>query len=119
VIANAYESAGFLPLLWAALIVMAPLFEETFFRGFMLEGFCYTKLRAVGAILLTSLVWSAIHIQYDVYQVATIFVGGLLLGTAKLRTGSVLVTMSMHCLQNVLATVETAIYVHLNGNGAA
>lgn len=117
VMANAYQTAGFLPLFWAALVVMAPLFEETFFRGFMLEGFRYTRLGAVGAVLVTALVWSAIHIQYDFYQIATIFVGGLLLGTAKLRTGSVVVTMSMHCLQNIVATIETAVYVHLNGNG--
>ncbi|HEV3020821.1 MAG TPA: hypothetical protein VGX76_00075, partial [Pirellulales bacterium] len=34
----AYTTAGFLPLLWIALIVLAPLFEEIFFRGFLLEG---------------------------------------------------------------------------------
>ena len=115
---NAYKSAGFLPPLWIALVVMAPVFEEVFFRGFMLEGFRRTKLGAIGAVLLTSIVWAGIHIQYDAYQIGTIFVGGLILGTAKIRTRSVLVTMAMHCLQNLIATIEAAVYVYLNGNSA-
>jgi len=68
VIATAYSTAGFLPLLWIALVVMAPVFEESFFRGCMLEGFRHTRLRA--------------------------------------------------SLQNIIATIETAVYVHLQGNAA-
>ncbi|HVX10677.1 MAG TPA: CPBP family intramembrane glutamic endopeptidase [Pirellulales bacterium] len=112
-VANAYESAVVLPVLWIALVVAAPLFEEVFFRGFMLEGFRYTRLGPWGAILLTSLVWSAIHVQYDAFQIGGIFLGGLLLGAARIRTGSVFLTMAMHALQNVIATVEAAVYVHL------
>lgn len=115
--ARAYRSAGFLPLLWIALVVAAPLFEEAFFRGFMLEGFRHSRLGAIGAVLLTSLAWAAIHIQYDAYEIGTIFVGGLLLGTAKIRTGSVLLTMAMHSLLNIVATIEAAIFVHANGAG--
>jgi hypothetical protein len=114
---DAYKSAGFVPLLWLSLIVAAPIFEEAFFRGFMLEGIRRTRLGPIGAVLLTSLVWAGIHLQYDAYQVAVIFVGGLLFGTARIRSGSVLLTMAMHCLQNVLATLETVVYLHLNDGG--
>lgn len=114
---DAYQTAGFVPLLWLALVVAAPVFEEAFFRGFMLEGFRQSRLGPVGAVLLTSFAWAAIHLQYDVYQVAVIFFGGLLFGAAKIQTGSVLLTMIMHALQNVLANAETAISVHLNAAG--
>jgi membrane protease YdiL (CAAX protease family) len=115
-VVSAYKSAGFLPLLWVALVILAPLFEEAFFRGFMLEGFRHSRLGAVGAVTLTSIAWAAIHIQYDAYQIGTIFVGGLLLGAARIRTGSVLLTMGMHSLQNIVATIEAVVYIYLDGN---
>jgi membrane protease YdiL (CAAX protease family) len=33
-----YQTAGVLPLFWLAIVVMAPLFEEVFFRGFLFAG---------------------------------------------------------------------------------
>lgn len=112
--ANAYRTAGVLPLLWIALLVMPPLFEESFMRGFMLEGFRRTRLGATGAVVVTSAVWASVHLQYGLYEIAVIFVGGLLLGAAKVRTGSIYVPMAMHCLQNLIATAEAAVYVSLN-----
>lgn len=109
--ARAYETAGFLPLLWFAVVCLAPLFEETFFRGFMFAGIRPSRLGSPGAIAITALVWACIHLQYDVYQMATIFVGGLLLGTARLKTDSVYMPMAMHAIWNVIATVETALFV--------
>lgn len=112
--ANAYQTAGVLPLLWIALLVMPPLFEESFMRGFMLEGFRRTRLGATGAVVVTSALWAGVHLQYGLYEIAVIFVGGLLLGAAKLRTGSIYVPMAMHGLQNLIATAEAAVYVGLN-----
>jgi uncharacterized protein len=94
------------PLLWATLLVAAPLFEEFFFRGFMFRGIQASPLGNIGAVLLTSLVWAAIHLQYDIYQIGVIFLGGCLLGTARARTGSCRITMGMHFLMNLIATAE-------------
>jgi len=105
---EAYQTAGFVPLLWIALVCAAPLFEETFFRSFLLQGFRYSWLGSVGAIVITSFLWAIIHLQYDLYQISIIFFGGLLLGTARLKTGSVYVVIAMHALWNMIATVETA-----------
>jgi len=109
--AEAYQTAGFLPLLWLALVGAAPLFEEIFFRGFLFQGLQHSWPGATGAIVITALVWAAIHMQYDAYQILTIFLGGLLLGAARWKTGSVSTTIIMHAFWNVLATVETAISV--------
>jgi hypothetical protein len=108
---TAYETAGFLPLLWFAIICLAPLFEEIFFRGFLFSGIRHSRLGGAGAILITSLVWAGIHVQYDAYQVSTIFAGGLLLGMARLKTDSVYMTIAMHVIWNIIAMVETAIVV--------
>ena len=96
-------------LLWLALAVAAPVFEEICFRGFIFTGLAESRLRWQGATLITSLLWASIHVQYDWYGMATIFALGLVLGTARAITNSTLLTMSLHCLINVLATVETAI----------
>jgi membrane protease YdiL (CAAX protease family) len=109
VMVEAYQTAGFLPLLWIAMIVAAPLFEEVFFRGFLFRGIQHSWLGAVGAILITSLVWASGHMQYDLCDVSLIFVGGLVLGTIRLKTDSCLPTMATHVLWNLIATVETAI----------
>jgi uncharacterized protein len=58
-----YQTAGFLPLLWATLLVEAPLFEELFFRGFMFRGIQQSRLGGVGAVAVTSLAFTAMHVQ--------------------------------------------------------
>jgi beta-phosphoglucomutase len=110
---NAYQTAGFLPLLWLGLIVGAPLAEETLFRGFMFTGFLHSRVGAPGAIILTSLFWSLTHLQYDAYGIGTIFLSGLFLGLVRLRTGSIYATMFLHGLMNFVATVETAWVLNL------
>jgi beta-phosphoglucomutase len=105
---KAYETAGFLPLLWVGLVVGAPLAEETLFRGFMFTGFQHSRVGATGAIVLTSLLWSLTHLQYDAYGIATIFVSGLFLGFVRAKTSSIYATMFLHGLMNFVATVETA-----------
>ena len=56
---------GALWLLVIAFCVAAPITEEFFARGFLYRGWSETALRPGGAILLSSLVWTALHLQYD------------------------------------------------------
>ena len=71
-----------------------------------------------GAILLTSTLWSVIHVQYDLYGVANIFAAGLLLGYARLKTNSILPTILMHALMNLAATIQVAALVWFEGRGS-
>lgn len=109
---SAYRSVIFKPLLWFAVVVGAPLFEEFFFRGFVLAGFRYSRLGSIGAVVLTSLAWTALHTQYDLFDLSNLFLMGLLLGYARIRTGSLFIPIGMHALNNVWATLEAAIKVH-------
>ena len=115
---RAYRTAGFVPLLGLALIVVAPLMEEVLFRGFLFEGVLHSRLGAGGAVGFTSLVWALTHVQYDAYGIATIFVSGLLLGYVRLKTGSLYATIFLHGLMNLVAMLE-AVVVLGHSNPAA
>src|SRR3989304_2435238 len=64
---DVYKTASSLPALLFAIVVVAPIFEEVFFRGFLFQGIRYSRLGPVGAIGISSLVWAVIHLQYNVY----------------------------------------------------
>ena len=112
---DVYKTASFLPALLFAIIIVAPIFEEIFFRGFLFQGIRYSRLGPVGAIGITSLFWAVIHLQYDVYGITTLFALGLLFGIARLKTDSIHLLMVMHSLTGLVATIETVLYVHFNG----
>ena len=103
---DAYQTAGWLPLLWLAIVVMAPLSEEIFFRGFLLAGLRQSWLGNMGAVLLTSLAWASIHLQNDASEKASIFIFGLLLGAARVKTESLWSCLGMHMLLNLAATIQ-------------
>jgi membrane protease YdiL (CAAX protease family) len=108
---KAYKTAYFPPLLWLAFIILAPLYEEILFRGFMFKGIEHSRLGPIGALLITSLAWSMLHIQYDILIIGTIFIGGLLLGWARIKTNSIYVPITMHVLENLLATIVVIVYL--------
>jgi membrane protease YdiL (CAAX protease family) len=100
-----YASADSPWLLWLTVAVDAPVFEEICFRGFIFKGLAESRWRWSGATIITSVLWAAIHLQYGPYEISTIFALGLVLGTARAMTNSTLLTMWLHCLFNILATV--------------
>jgi len=112
---DAYKTASFLPALLFAIIIVAPIFEEIFFRGFLFQGIRYSRLGPIGAIGMTSFFWAVIHLQYDVYGITTLFALGLLLGIARLKTGSIHLLMVMHSVTSLVATIEMVLYIHFTG----
>lgn len=107
---ESYKTAQPFWLYVLAIAIMAPLWEELLFRGFVYEG--YAKTRAFGslgpmiAIVLPAVIWAVIHMQYEVHDIVTIFVLGLTIGLARWRTDSLYVPVAMHCLLNSLAIVS-------------
>jgi membrane protease YdiL (CAAX protease family) len=98
---------GSLPWLWLAIILAAPVGEELLFRGFMFRGFIHEPRDAVPGILVISLIWSMLHVQYDWFGAAQVFVIGLLFGFVRWRTGSTTLVILMHVLLNLESVVET------------
>ena len=105
---DTYSTAGWLPLFWVAVVGFAPAFEEVFFRGFIFVGLQRSRIGAAGTILLTSLVWASLHLQYNIIGMATIVIFGIVLGVVKLKTRSLWSTILLHSLWNFVALVGTA-----------
>lgn len=104
-----YSSANPRWILWLALGVAAPIFEEICFRGFIFKGLAASRLRWYGATVVTSVLWAAIHLQYGWYEISVIFALGLVLGAARAMTNSTLLTIWLHGLVNVIAILQVAI----------
>jgi uncharacterized protein len=111
VMIDLYESVQFEPLLWLAVVVAAPIAEEFVFRGFLFVGLRHSLLGSTGTVLITSSVWATMHMQYDLFSIASIALVGVVLGIARIRTDSLLVPISMHALHNLIATIEVAVVV--------
>jgi membrane protease YdiL (CAAX protease family) len=110
---EAYLTAGWLPLLWFALVIAAPVTEELLFRGLLFGGLAPSVLGVLGAAIVTSLVWAAIHIQYDLFEMGTIFLAGLLLAAARHSTRSVVLCIILHSAMNLVATVEALVALRM------
>ena len=98
---------GALWLLVIAFTVAAPISEELFARGFLYRGWSESFLGPSGAIVLSSMVWTALHLQYDWYFLGEVFSIGLLLGYLRYRTNSTWLTIFLHGLNNLAAVVQT------------
>lgn len=94
-------------LLLFAFSVAAPMSEEVLARGFLLRGWSASFLGVSGAIILSSLVWTAVHLQYDLYFLAEVFSIGLWFGYMRHRANSLWLTIVLHALNNLTAVVLT------------
>ena len=98
-----YTSAsegGWLLALWLAIVVVTPIGEEILFRGFLFRGWLRSPRDVWPVIVVTSLLWAIIHLQYDWYVIVQIFMFGLLLGWMRWATGSTVLAMLLHALIN-------------------
>lgn len=98
------------PFLIAAVIV-APASEEIIFRGFLFRGWVRSDWAAWPAIVVISVLWAALHVQYDWTGILQIFVIGLFLGWMRWRSGSLLLTMLLHALFNLEGMAETILQI--------
>jgi membrane protease YdiL (CAAX protease family) len=101
------SAGGWLLWLWLAIVVATPLGEEILFRGFLFRGWLRSPRDAWAVIVITSLLWALIHVQYDWYTIGQIFVFGLLLGWLRWATGSTILTILLHALINSEGMIET------------
>ena len=100
---------GAMWLLVFAFCIAAPITEEFFARGFLYRGWSESFLRPAGAIVLSSLVWTGLHLQYNWYFLGEVFSIGLLLGYLRYRYNSTWLTIILHGLNNLAAVVQTIV----------
>lgn len=88
--------------------VVAPIFEEMFFRG-AIEGYLLRKWQNPRwAILVSALVFGLIH--GNPAQILFAFLFGLILGELYYRTGSLLPGIILHFINNTLSIILTNIF---------
>src|ERR1700738_649082 len=101
------QADGALWLLVIAFWFAAPITEEFFARGFLYRGWSESFLKVPGAILLSSLVWTALHLQYGWFFFGEVFSIGLLLGWLRYRFNSTWLTVIVHGVNNLAATLQS------------
>ena len=102
------RDAGILPLFFFSFAVLAPVQEELFFRGFLYRGLS-ASIGAWPTIALTSAVWSVVHLQYEWFFIAEIFLLGIAFGWLRMRSGSTILTMFLHGSMNTLALISAGV----------
>jgi membrane protease YdiL (CAAX protease family) len=79
-------------------VLIAPIIEELFFRGFLLT-YLKTHLTTWAAILLSAAIFALAHQNLD--SVLPLWVLGIVLGVAYEHTGSILLPMGIHACFNL------------------
>ena len=102
------QASGHIPMLALALVVAAPLTEEFLFRGFLLRGYAASPLGIAGAIILTSAAWAVMHVQYEWFYIAQIFILGCVFGWLRWQSGSIILVIVLHGLVNLTALLQVA-----------
>lgn len=83
--------------------VFAPLFEEWLCRGQVLRGLLSNGVKPVWAIVISAVFFAVIHL--NPWQAVPAFLLGCLFGYIYYKTGSLKLTMLMHCVNNTFAVV--------------
>jgi len=86
-----------------ASVIVAPVFEEFLFRGFLFAGLRRSHLGVIGTIVFTALIWALAHQQYDWFGMFKIGVMGIVLGVAYYKTDSLWCPIIVHAMWNGLA----------------
>ena len=94
---------------WSSFLVVAifaPIFEEWLCRGMVLRGLL-TKMKPVWAIVISALFFALIH--GNPWQALNAFLIGLVMGYVYFKTGSLLLTMLIHFVNNGSAVIMSNI----------
>ena len=107
-----YRSArdsGALVLLIVAVGAVAPITEEFAIRGFLYRGWAGSWLGVRATVVLTAVLWAAMHAQYDWFNLAEIFGVGVIFGWLRSRSGSTWLTVILHGSYNMAALAQAAV----------
>lgn len=87
-------------VLWVGAGLLAPLAEELFFRG-LVQNYLITIVGSRWrAVLATSCVFALVHVPQP-ETVPALFLFGIVLGVAYLRSGALIVPVAIHALFNI------------------
>lgn len=94
------------PYWWAvalAAVVLAPLWEEITFRGFLLSALAKSRLGFWPAAVLSSVLWTALHFGYSWPGLVSVFLAGIGMSWIMQRTGSMRAVVVAHAVVNAFS----------------
>jgi membrane protease YdiL (CAAX protease family) len=86
-------------------VILAPVFEEIVFRGFLLQGL-RKKLGNMNSVLISTLLFTLVHVQYDIWGCLSVAFMGFAAAFLTLRTGSLNTAIAFHALINLWVTAN-------------
>ena len=109
-----YESGSSVWLLIFAMVIVAPIYEELIFRGLLWSAIAeqFSNVAnaehrgAIVASLVTSVIFAVIHLQYGIYEIGTIVVLALIFCYARIKSGSLVLPMLLHVVNNGAAMAQ-------------
>lgn len=101
------ESNVFLIILMITSTVTSPIAEEFIFRGLLLNRLI-KKTNKWGGILISSLLFAAVHLQAE--KLIATFLFGIIASLIYLKTKNLFVPILIHILHNSLAFIQTLVF---------
>lgn len=101
------------PNWWAvilAAVILAPLWEELTFRGFLLSALAKSRLGFWPAALISSGLWTVLHLGYSWPGLASVFLAGIGLSWVMQRTGSMRAVVVAHAVINAFALTTISLF---------
>jgi membrane protease YdiL (CAAX protease family) len=86
-------------------VIVAPVFEEIVFRGFLFQGL-RKKTGAVWAGIISTVFFALIHTQYDLWGWISVGLTGAAACYLTHRTGSLKSAIALHALTNLIITLD-------------
>ena len=83
--------------------IFAPFFEEWLCRGMILRGLLGNGMKPVWAIVVSAVFFAVIHA--NPWQAIPAFILGAAFGYVYYKTGSLKLTMLMHCVNNTFSVI--------------
>ncbi len=90
--------------LFLSVAIVTPIAEELFFRGYVLDAI-NRKHGDWTAIIWSAILFALVHV--DPFTMGQVFMGGIIYGWIRMRTGSLLPSIACHMMWNMLALVVT------------
>ena len=105
-----FENPVYLLLSVTSIVVLAPIVEETLFRGF-LQTFIRQHLGSRQAVLITSALFSFFHYSSEqglgnIPIIGSLFILALFLGYLYERQGSLIAPMALHASFNAISVMN-------------
>ncbi len=88
-------------LLFIQLVLLTPLMEELFFRGFLIKTLENFKLNSTWIVFITSLLFMALHASYNIFDSVMIFLLGIILSVLRIRFNSLISPILIHSIINL------------------